>query len=151
MVTGSKSKLRDRVEAALSGFKEDPQSVGFHWRLNLSTLLCELLEDKKDWTQKRLAKEAEMSEQVVSRILNADSNCKFETAGRLLFALGIREGDIELLHSLNSTLRLSDTTVDTSTLSPFLTIQGNSPPAESRFEQLTGSAHGQAEIQINQS
>lgn len=95
MIAGKKHSLRERVEAALSEFHDDPQSVGFQFRLDLSTLLCELL-DENDWTQKQLAEAAGMKEAVVSRIVNADSNCKFETAGRLLFALGVREGDVEL-------------------------------------------------------
>lgn len=98
MVAGKRHSLRDRVEAALSKFHDDPQSVGFQFRLDLSTLLCELL-DENDWTQKQLAEAAGMKEAVVSRIVNADSNCKFETAGRLLFALGVREGEVELCRS----------------------------------------------------
>ncbi len=95
MAHGPKRNLKKRVEAAVTEFAATPQSVGFHFRLNLASLLCELL-DEKGWTQKQLAEAAGMKEAVVSRIINADSNCRFETAGRLLFALGVRAGDVTL-------------------------------------------------------
>lgn len=139
MVTGSRSKLRDKVEAALSGFREDPQSVGFHWRLNLSALLCELLEDKKGWTQKRLATEAGMQEPVVSRIMNADTNCQFDTAGRLLFALGIREGDIELRRKEKHVLKLAG---EASTAFSYKLFQGGSTLNRSGIGKLTGVTGG---------
>lgn len=138
MATGSKSKLRDRVEAALGGFREDPQSVGFQWRLNLSTLLCELLDDK-GWTQKQLAEEADTLEPVVSRIMNADSNCQFDTAGRLLFALGIREGDVELRRKQEHTMQL---TSEVSTVHSFKLFHDESAPTQAVLGQLPGAAHG---------
>jgi len=88
--------LMRRANKALEAFHESPESVGFQWRLDLTTLLCELLEEH-GWTQRKLADEAGVSEAFVSRIINADSNCEFGTAGRLLFALGIREGEVKLI------------------------------------------------------
>lgn len=87
------ASLRDRVERARESFNESPQSIGLRFRLDLSRLVCDAL-DAKSWTQRDLAREAGMKESFVSRIINADSNCTFDVAGRLLFALGIRPGEV---------------------------------------------------------
>ncbi len=97
-MTGSKpdtkaASLRDRVVRALDGFNDNPQSVGMRFRLDLSKLICDAL-DAKGWTQRDLAREAGMKESFVSRVVNADSNCTFDVAGRLLFALGARAGEV---------------------------------------------------------
>lgn len=87
--------LMDRANERLRSFRDHPDSIGYQLRLNLMTLLCELLE-KRGWSQKDLAKSVGKHESYVSRVLNGDSNCTFDTAGRLLFALGVRDGDVEL-------------------------------------------------------
>jgi len=91
--------LRERVEARLQKFKETPESVGHELRLHLSSLLCRHL-SIKGWTQKRLADEAGMQESFVSRVMNADSNCTFDVAGRLLFALGLRADDVAIQETI---------------------------------------------------
>ena len=49
----------------------------------------------RGWTQKRLAEEVGKKEAQISRLVNADANCTFETASRILFALGIRARIVE--------------------------------------------------------
>ncbi len=95
MATGNVS-LRQSAARLLEDFRESPQSIGYLWRLDLSRILIERMEEKR-WTQKQLADETEMQQPFVSRIMNADSNCTFDVAGRLLFALGFREGDVVLM------------------------------------------------------
>jgi len=98
METGQQQKkpnLKERASTLLNDFRERSDSVGFYFRLNLMSLLCELM-DEKDWTQKQLANAADMQESFVSRVINAESNCTFDVAGRLLFSLGVREGDVGL-------------------------------------------------------
>ena len=110
MATGKKS-LRERVGRLLGEFKENPQSVGFLWRLNLSDILLDRMSDQA-CTQKQLADKAGMKQPFVSRIINSDSNCTFDVAGRLLFALGIREGEVVLakVPSMDATTKDADAT-----------------------------------------
>lgn len=146
MVVGQKKhSLRERVEAALAEFQDDPQSVGFHFRLDLSALLCEML-DEKGWSQKRLAEEANMLEPVVSRIINADSNCKLDTAGRLLYALGVREGDIVLCRNETRAVQMNGSSVDTPQIFRFC----ESSTTQSALKHQVGSTYGEKEIQIIQ-
>jgi len=102
--------LKTRVQNALSKFYETPESVGYHFRLNLASIITDYLGDK-DWTQKQLADAAGMKESQVSRIVHAESNCTFDTAGRVLFALGLRAGDVELTKKPDDRAQLSHTKV----------------------------------------
>lgn len=115
MATGKRS-LRERVGRLLGEFKENPQSVGYLWRLNLSDILLDRINDQ-GCTQKQLADKAGMKQPFVSRIINSDSNCTFDVAGRLLFALGIREGEVILAKapSMDATTKDSDATASTFT------------------------------------
>src|SRR5215213_8417542 len=74
---------------ALAEFESTPQSRGYDLRLSLSALVLKHLK-AKGWTQKQLADAARMKESFVTRVIHADSNCTFDVAGRLLFALGVR-------------------------------------------------------------
>jgi ribosome-binding protein aMBF1 (putative translation factor) len=65
------------------------EGSGIDLRLDLSKLILEQLA-LLGWTQKELAKRAGMKEPFVTRVLNADSNCTFAIADRLLRALGIK-------------------------------------------------------------
>jgi hypothetical protein len=73
----------------LERFDQAPESRGHDLRLDLSEIILRHL-SKKGWTQKRLAQEAGMKETMLTRIIHAASNCTFDTAGRILFALGIK-------------------------------------------------------------
>ena len=69
--------------------EESPLSTGFDLRLDLSEIIHRHL-GENGLTQKALADAVGMKEPQLSRILHAASNCTFETAGRILFALGIK-------------------------------------------------------------
>ena len=82
------SKAQDILEI-LADFRQRPESQGVQLRLNLAELLIRQLR-AKGWTQRQLADTAVLKESYVSRVFHSDANCTFETAGRLLFALGIK-------------------------------------------------------------
>lgn len=77
------------ILVALETFKQTPESVGLELRLSLSQTILRHLKEK-GWTQAVLAKKAGMKEPFVSRVLHSNANCTLDTAGKLLFALGIR-------------------------------------------------------------
>jgi len=72
----------------LKKYKETPESRGLELRLNLADIILRHLR-LKGWNQRDLAAETRMKEPFVSRVLHSSANCTFETAGRLLFALGV--------------------------------------------------------------
>lgn len=73
----------------LAEFEKSPQSVGIGLRLDLADLVMRHL-DLMGWTQKRLAEATGMHESFISRIIHANSNCKFDVAGRIMHALGVK-------------------------------------------------------------
>ena len=74
----------------LSDFEEkDPKSRGLDLRLDLADMIIEQL-NGRGWTQGELAMRTGMKEPQISRILTASANCTFDTAGRILFALGVK-------------------------------------------------------------
>lgn len=73
----------------LREFEASAPGVGFQLRLSLSEILLKHLR-LKGWTQSRLAKQAEMKEPQISRIIHSDANCTLDTIGKLFFALGVR-------------------------------------------------------------
>ena len=77
------------ILAALETFKQTPESVGLELRLSLSETILRHLK-AKGWTQAALAKKTGMKEPFISRVLHSNANCTLDTAGKLLFALGIR-------------------------------------------------------------
>lgn len=74
---------------SLEDFKKTHESVGLELRLSFAEFIIDQL-DQKGWTQKQLAKKAGMKEPAISRVIHSDANCTFETAGKLIWALGIR-------------------------------------------------------------
>lgn len=94
-MAGKRESMRERARAALRAFRQDPQSVGYRLRLNLVDILADRM-DEQGISQAELAEAADCLPSFVSRVMNAESNCTLETAGRLLFALGVRAGDVEL-------------------------------------------------------
>ena len=73
----------------LEAFNNTPQGRGYDLRLDLSSIIVRQL-DAKGWTQKELADRAGVKEPFITRLIHAGTNCTFETAGRILFALGVR-------------------------------------------------------------
>jgi transcriptional regulator with XRE-family HTH domain len=103
-------------------------------------MLCELME-QKGWSQKRLGDEADMLEPMVSRIIHANANCTFETAGRLLFALGLRADDVVLCQ------RRPFSRADTST-EPYDWLVGAAATDDTSLDLLEGAANGKEAITI---
>ena len=85
--------IRD-LRNSLEKFERTPQARSLDLRLTLSTLILNGL-DRRRWTQKRLAAEAGMRESFVSRLIHAQSNCEFDTVGRILHALGTQAALVE--------------------------------------------------------
>jgi plasmid maintenance system antidote protein VapI len=73
----------------LEKFNRTPESVGYDLRLDLAELVLEELRAKK-WSKADLARAAGMHPPFLTRIVNSDSNCTFEVAGRICHALGVR-------------------------------------------------------------
>jgi len=73
----------------LDDFENTPESAGHALRLDLAELILKTLQ-QKCWTQKQLAQIARMKPSFITRIVHGSSNCTFDVAGRLLFALGIK-------------------------------------------------------------
>ena len=74
---------------ALDEYKRKPESYGMKLRLNLAELVIQQL-NSNNWSQRDLAKRTGLKEAYISRILHSDANCTFESAGKILFALGIK-------------------------------------------------------------
>lgn len=84
------SKLVDKLLTTLDEFeRDDPSSRGLAFRLDLAEIVGRELR-AKGWTQRKLAEVASVKEPFISRILHSEANCTFDTAGRLLFALGVQ-------------------------------------------------------------
>lgn len=84
------SKLVDQLLTTLDEFgRDDPSSRGLALRLDLAEIVGRELR-AKGWTQRKLAEVASVKEPFISRILHSETNCTFDTAGRLLFALSVR-------------------------------------------------------------
>ena len=84
----------DDVLKDIEHLEKTPEGHAYDLRLDLSEIVLRHL-DGKHWTQNQLAKAAGMRPQVLTRIIHAASNCTFETAGRILFALGIKARLVE--------------------------------------------------------
>lgn len=91
------SEIRNEMEGAFSS----AEGVALKLRLNLAELALGRLQEY-GWTQRRLAREIGWKESFLSRLLHGDENWTSETAGRLLFALGI---DAELSEAKTSVPR----------------------------------------------
>ncbi len=77
----------------LDQYENTPDSYGIGLRLDLSEIVLRHL--KNNMTQASLARESGLSPQMVTRIVHAATNCTFETAGKVLFALGIKAQLVE--------------------------------------------------------
>jgi transcriptional regulator with XRE-family HTH domain len=82
------AKASDILRALEDYEQNDPESRGVLLRLNLAEIVLRRL-DALGWTQAKLAEETGKKESFISRIIHSDANCEFDTAGRILFALGV--------------------------------------------------------------
>jgi len=73
----------------LDEYKRRPESYGLKLRLNLAELVIRQL-NSNGWSQRDLARRTGLKEAYISRILHSDANCTFESAGKILFALGVK-------------------------------------------------------------
>ncbi|MBY0261203.1 MAG: helix-turn-helix domain-containing protein [Phycisphaerales bacterium] len=81
------SKRRDLL-GLLAEAEAKPESVGFDLRLDLASIVLRALR-QRGWSQSDLARAAGMKASFISRVVHSDANCEFETAGRILHALGL--------------------------------------------------------------
>lgn len=79
----------DDIRKALERYKQTPDSVGMELRLSFAEIVLRILR-QKGWTQCQLAERARLKPPYISRVLHSNANCTFETAGKILFALGAR-------------------------------------------------------------
>ena len=79
----------DDLRQLFSELERQPQSRGYDLRLSFADLVIDALRERH-WTQKELADQAGLRESQISSIVHAESNCTFDLAGRILFALGIK-------------------------------------------------------------
>jgi|GEM_PF-6780041 len=71
----------------LEKYDNSPEGRGCDLRLGLADIILRHLR-KTGWSQNRLAAEAGMKPQQITRLIHAASNFTADTAGRILFALG---------------------------------------------------------------
>lgn len=83
-----KKIFRDLLKE-LDEFNETAEGRGFDLRLDLADIIFRHLAEK-GWTQTKLAEAAGMKSPLLTRIMHSSTNCTFETAGRILLALGIK-------------------------------------------------------------
>ena len=69
-------------------FENTPEGYAYSLRLDLTEIVLRRLGN--NMTQARLADKAGIKPQMVTRIVHAASNCTFETAAKVLFALGVK-------------------------------------------------------------
>ena len=73
----------------LSELEKTPESVGLGLRLDLSQIIHQHLADKKI-SQKKFATMCGMKPPLLARVMYSNANCTFDTAGRILYAMGVR-------------------------------------------------------------
>ncbi len=95
--------VRDILKA-LDEYHQTPESRGIKLRLNLAQIILRHLREN-NWTQKELARKTSFKDSFISRLLHSDANCTFETAGRILFALGI-EAKLEEVRATHSSIEM---------------------------------------------
>jgi plasmid maintenance system antidote protein VapI len=81
--------VNDDILRDLEAFDSKPESTGFDLRLDLSEIILRHL-CEHGMTQKEVAARSGMKESFITRLIHSEANCTFDTAGRILHALGIR-------------------------------------------------------------
>ena len=89
---------------ALDEYHQTPESRGIKLRLNLAQIILRHLKEN-NWTQKELARKTSFKDSFISRLLHSDANCTFETAGRILYALGV-EAKLEEVRAIHSSMEI---------------------------------------------
>ena len=84
------------LHTILDEYKKTPDAVGLGLRLDLAQILLRQM-NAVGWDNEQLADAAGMREFTVTAILHSDMNLTFETAGRLLHALGIKPALMDVL------------------------------------------------------
>ncbi len=97
------SHVRDILKA-LDEYHQTPESHGMKLRLNLAQIILRHIKEN-NWTQKELATKTSFKDSFISRLLHSDANCTFETAGRILFALGV-EAKLEEVRATHSSMEM---------------------------------------------
>ncbi len=97
------SHVRD-ILRELDEYHQTPESHGIKLRLNLAEIILRHIKEK-NWTQKELARKTSFKDSFISRLLHSDANCTFETAGRILFALGV-EAKLEEVRATHSSMEM---------------------------------------------
>ena len=82
-------KTIQELQNEFSAYSHTPEMAGYDLRLDLSYIIVTQL-DAKGWSQKQLAEAAGVPEQTITRLVHSASNCGFELAGKILFALGVK-------------------------------------------------------------
>jgi hypothetical protein len=116
----AKSKLNDPflgLRESLERFEDSWEGVEVELRFSLADLVLAKLREK-GWTQVRLAREARVTEQQVTRVVRHSANWQVDTAAKLLFALGVKH--VELVEKNN--VRVDNAQVPTVQTSHLLLI-----------------------------
>jgi AraC-like DNA-binding protein len=79
----------------LNDADNSPEGRGYELRLDLADIVLRHLDDKR-WTQNRLANAAGIKPSYLTRVIHSNTNCTFDTAGRILHALDVRAKLVEV-------------------------------------------------------
>jgi len=78
----------------LETFEDTGEGWGFDLRLDLAELIVEAI--RSGISQREIARRAGMHPAVVNRIIHGESNVQFDSAGRILHAIGVRAAIIKV-------------------------------------------------------
>ena len=92
------SKDVEDILRALDEYDSEEASVGLELRLSLAEIVRGQL-GRMGWSQRDLAERTGLRESYISRVLHSNANCTLGTAGKFLFALGIRARLQEAAHT----------------------------------------------------
>ena len=79
----------ERLRKLREDFRRTPDSYVHELRLSFAETVIDRLKELR-WSQRELCKKLGVTEPLVSRLLNGDHNWTSKSAGRILFALGVR-------------------------------------------------------------
>ena len=83
------SEAAEQIRSAIENFEKTEESRVLEIQLSLTRLVIKGLKEK-GWTHSLLARELGFSNRIIERLLHGDENWTVETAGKILFALGIK-------------------------------------------------------------
>jgi len=84
----------DQLIADSEKFDDSGEGFGFDLRLDLASLIVDAL--KRGVSQREIARRAGMKPAVVNRIVHSEANCTFDSAGRILHAIGVKAAIVPL-------------------------------------------------------